>query len=145
MEVVIQDLHKRYGKVHALRGVNLRIRAGMFGLLGPNGAGKTTVMCILATRIPETSGTVHIGPFKLDTEPHKVLEILSYLPQSVNTYRNTSTNWLSGASGCFSAGRGCGSPWALRCSTTRTCSYSMSRLSIWIRTSAGSFGTYFAL
>lgn len=88
MEVRIQNLHKRYGKIHALKDINLEIGQGMFGLLGPNGAGKTTLMRILATLIPKTEGTVRIGPYDLDTEPHKVREILGYLPQSFNTYRN---------------------------------------------------------
>lgn len=88
LEIVIQDLHKRYGKVHALQGIDLRIQTGMFGLLGPNGAGKTTLMRILATLISKSSGTVRIGPYDLATEPHKVREILGYLPQNFNTYRN---------------------------------------------------------
>src|SRR5690606_9385052 len=72
----------------ALQGVSLRIGTGMFGLLGPNGAGKTTLMRILATLIPKSAGSVRIGSYDLETEPHKVREILGYLPQSFNTYRN---------------------------------------------------------
>lgn len=88
LEICIQSLHKHYGKIHALQGVDLRIRTGMFGLLGPNGAGKTTLMRILATLIPKSSGVVRVGPYDLDSEPHKVRELLGYLPQSFNTYRN---------------------------------------------------------
>ena len=88
MQVVIESLYKQYGKVEALRDVNLQIESGMFGLLGPNGAGKTTLMRILATLIPKSAGKVRIGPYDLDTEPHKVRELLGYLPQSFNTYRN---------------------------------------------------------
>lgn len=88
MEIVIQGLEKRYKNVHALRGIDLRIGEGMFGLLGPNGAGKTTLMRILATLIPKSAGSVRVGPYDLDTEPHKVRELLGYLPQSFNTYRN---------------------------------------------------------
>ncbi|NLN27066.1 MAG: ABC transporter ATP-binding protein [Firmicutes bacterium] len=88
MQVVIESLYKQYGKVEALRDVNLQIESGMFGLLGPNGAGKTTLMRILATLIPKSAGKVRIGPYDLDTEPHKVRELLGNLPQSFNTYRN---------------------------------------------------------
>ncbi|MGH8454872.1 MAG: ATP-binding cassette domain-containing protein, partial [Nevskiales bacterium] len=39
----IEDLHKSYGQLQALRGVSFDIRPGeFFGLLGPNGAGKST-------------------------------------------------------------------------------------------------------
>ena len=45
----IRQAHKRFGRVHALDGVDLRIEQGeFFGLLGPNGAGKTTLINLLA-------------------------------------------------------------------------------------------------
>ena len=46
--VVVQDLHKSYGSVDAVRGVDFEIEAGeTFALLGPNGAGKSTTIEIL--------------------------------------------------------------------------------------------------
>ncbi|WP_018543772.1 ABC transporter ATP-binding protein [Streptomyces sp. LaPpAH-108] len=46
--VVVAGLHKRYGDVHAVRGVDFRVAHGeIFALLGRNGAGKTTTMEIL--------------------------------------------------------------------------------------------------
>lgn len=88
MDLIIEGLQKSYGKVVALQGIDLTVRPGMFGLLGPNGAGKTSLMRILATLIPKSKGRVRIGSFDLDREPHKVREILGYLPQAFNTYRN---------------------------------------------------------
>src|SRR5205823_2707590 len=49
------------GSVHALRGMDLRVRRGeVFGLLGPNGAGKSTLVKIIMTVIRPTTaqGTV---------------------------------------------------------------------------------------
>jgi ABC-2 type transport system ATP-binding protein len=64
MPVAIEcrDLRKTYdGKVEAVRGLNLEIRAGeCFGLLGPNGAGKTTTIEILEGLLQPTSGHVSI-------------------------------------------------------------------------------------
>jgi len=41
----LEDVHKTYGEVRAVDGVDLGIDAGqIFGLLGPNGAGKTTTL-----------------------------------------------------------------------------------------------------
>src|SRR6202521_2008915 len=60
--VQCRDLRKTYdGKVEAVRGLNLEIRAGeCFGLLGPNGAGKTTTIEILEGLLEPTSGEVSI-------------------------------------------------------------------------------------
>ncbi|MBT0962666.1 ABC transporter ATP-binding protein [Denitromonas iodatirespirans] len=52
----IAGVHKRYGALKALDGVDLEVRQGeFFGLLGPNGAGKTTLISALAglTRVDE--------------------------------------------------------------------------------------------
>ncbi len=59
--VDVRALVKHYGKVEALRGVDLRVGQGeMFALLGPNGAGKTTLFSILATLRSPTSGEARV-------------------------------------------------------------------------------------
>ena len=46
--IVVSNLTKSYGDVHAVRGVSFDVAEGeVFGLLGPNGAGKTTTVEIL--------------------------------------------------------------------------------------------------
>lgn len=53
----VRGLGKRYGKVEALKGLELTVKSGeMFALLGPNGAGKTTLFSILATLRTPTEG-----------------------------------------------------------------------------------------
>ncbi len=78
------DLHhveKIYkGKVHALRGIEMRVHHGeIFGLLGPNGAGKTTLVKIMMTVVRPTKarGTVLGRPIG-----HKpTLARVGYLPE----------------------------------------------------------------
>jgi ABC-2 type transport system ATP-binding protein len=60
MELVAQlrGAHKRYGKVEALRGVDLDVRAGrLIALLGPNGAGKTTALRLLSGLVRPDQGS----------------------------------------------------------------------------------------
>jgi simple sugar transport system ATP-binding protein len=59
--VEMRNIEKFYGRVHALRGVNLSIRRGeIVGLLGDNGAGKSTLIKVLSGAVPYTSGEIII-------------------------------------------------------------------------------------
>jgi ABC-2 type transport system ATP-binding protein len=69
------NLHKRYGDVHALRGVDLGVDTGsVFGLLGPNGAGKTTAVRILTTLLLPDEGSARVAGIDVVREPGKVRE-----------------------------------------------------------------------
>ena len=61
-EVVIQvtDLHKRFGQVRALDGLDLEVAPGIFGLIGPNGSGKTTLLRTLLGLICPDQGTASV-------------------------------------------------------------------------------------
>jgi len=87
MNIVIQQLCKKYGSKQVLNEINLTLGTGMFGLLGPNGAGKSTLMQILATVIPKTSGEVQIGQYKLGRDEREIRGMLGYLPQEFGVYR----------------------------------------------------------
>ena len=57
----VVDLHKHFGGVRAIDGVDLEISEGAItGLIGPNGAGKTTLFNIIAGVYPPTSGRVYL-------------------------------------------------------------------------------------
>jgi ABC-type multidrug transport system ATPase subunit len=55
----VRALHRRFGPVHAVRGVDLDVRAGeLVGLVGHNGAGKSTLMSMLLGLLPPSEGTI---------------------------------------------------------------------------------------
>ncbi|MHB8300496.1 MAG: ATP-binding cassette domain-containing protein, partial [Dermatophilaceae bacterium] len=57
------DIHKSFGAIEALRGVNLRIAPGeVVGLVGDNGAGKSVLMKILAGRMSRVPWNFGSGP-----------------------------------------------------------------------------------
>ena len=61
LQARLQDAHKRYGKVQALRGVDLELRGGeLLALLGPNGAGKTTAIALLLGLLRPDRGSVSL-------------------------------------------------------------------------------------
>jgi len=66
-------LHKRYGSVEALRGVDLLVERGsVFGLLGPNGAGKTTAVRILTTLLKPDDGSARVVGYDVVREAASV-------------------------------------------------------------------------
>ena len=59
LEVV--NIHKRFGGVHALRGVNLSVhRAQIYHLLGENGCGKSTLIKIISGAQPPDEGRIFL-------------------------------------------------------------------------------------
>jgi ABC-2 type transport system ATP-binding protein len=62
--IEVEQLHKSFGKVHALRGIDFVVPRGtVLGMLGPNGAGKTTAVRVLTTLIRPDSGRATIEGF----------------------------------------------------------------------------------
>jgi daunorubicin resistance ABC transporter ATP-binding subunit len=71
--IAAEGLGKRFGRVHALDGVDLELPAGaVLGVLGPNGAGKTTLVRILATLLKPDRGRARVAGFDVAAHPAAV-------------------------------------------------------------------------
>lgn len=82
-----KGLVKRYGRVEAVSGLDLTVKAGeIFGLLGPNGSGKTTTILMLLGLTEPSAGTVRVLGHDPLTEPLKVKRSVGYLPDAVGFY-----------------------------------------------------------
>lgn len=79
--LMTQRLTKSYGKVRALRGIDLEVRRGeIFGFLGPNGAGKTTTIRCLLDLIRPDGGTARVLGIDPQADPVAVQVRTGYLP-----------------------------------------------------------------
>jgi ABC-2 type transport system ATP-binding protein len=85
--IEIQNLSRRYGKLDAVNGLTLNVRAGKcYGFFGRNGAGKTTTIKCLLNLLRPTAGTVRM--FGLDPRCNEVAvkSRLTYVPDTVAFY-----------------------------------------------------------
>lgn len=85
--ITISDLHKKFGEIQVLKGIDLSIETGVIAILGPNGSGKTTLnKCILGMVFPD-KGTIKVNqqPISKQWEYRKDID---YLPQIANFPNN---------------------------------------------------------
>ena len=89
--IEVRGLRKSYGRVEAVRGVDLRVAVGeVFALLGPNGAGKTTTVEILEGYLARTAGEVSVLGFDPSRNERRFKERIGIVLQStgVDPYLN---------------------------------------------------------
>jgi len=85
----IQGLTKSYGRIRALRGIDLEVRRGeIFGFLGPNGAGKTTTIRCLLDLIRPDSGSARVLGIDPQADPVAMRMRTGYLPGELNLESN---------------------------------------------------------
>ncbi len=82
--IEIKNLHKKFGKLTVLDGLDLEIKTGgIFAILGPNGSGKTTLIkSILGMVIPSKGDIIFKGKSVLQKWEYR--NHLNYLPQIAN-------------------------------------------------------------
>src|SRR5512146_249845 len=89
--IQVQNLHKKFGEVYAVRGVSFEVRAGeIFSLLGPNGAGKSTTISMLACLAQPSQGDASIMGHSIRQDPQGVKAALGVVPQEIALYPDLS-------------------------------------------------------
>ena len=82
--IKINGVHKYFGSLHALKGVDLTIEQGeFFALLGPNGAGKSTLINILAGLIKPSAGNIAVMDFDVVHQYQQARQLLGVVPQEL--------------------------------------------------------------
>lgn len=82
--IEIKGIHKYFGSLHALAGVDLVVEPGEFiGLLGPNGAGKTTLISVLAGLARADSGVARIMGHDVCSEYRAARRSVGVVPQEL--------------------------------------------------------------
>jgi ABC-2 type transport system ATP-binding protein len=85
--IVAKKLEKRFGNIHAVRGIDLEVPAGqVLGFLGPNGAGKSTTMRMITGFLEPTGGTVELEGINLADDPIGAKRTFGYLPEGAPAY-----------------------------------------------------------
>jgi ABC-2 type transport system ATP-binding protein len=83
--LTIENLHKRYGRIQALKNVSFKIQKGrVYGILGPNGSGKSTTLGIVLNVVNRTSGNYSWFGGKVQT--HEALKKVGAIIERPNFY-----------------------------------------------------------
>ncbi|WP_083980304.1 ABC transporter ATP-binding protein [Demequina salsinemoris] len=89
MAIEIQGLHKSFGRVHALRGLDLEAPVGQVtGFLGPNGSGKTTTIRVLLGLLRSDAGTVRLLGGDPWADAVRLHRDIAYVPGDVTLWPN---------------------------------------------------------
>jgi ABC-2 type transport system ATP-binding protein len=101
--VETRGLVKRYGRLMAIKGLDLEVEEGaVFGFVGPNGAGKTTTMRILSTLLRPTSGEAWVAGYSVRRSRREVRRAIGYMPDFFGVYGDMRVwEYLDFFSACY--------------------------------------------
>jgi heme exporter protein A len=89
--ILVQGIHKRFGRKRILRGVDLAVTRGeVVALLGPNGAGKTTLMSIICGLTKPDRGEIELGGASLQRSGHEIRRYIGLVTHAPLLYDNLS-------------------------------------------------------
>lgn len=79
--IKIENIHKRFKKLHALNGINAEFEKGqVISLIGPNGSGKTTLIKSILGLVKPDSGKIFFNSEAI-TETVEYRKNIGYMPQ----------------------------------------------------------------
>ena len=85
--VRLRGLVKSFGRVQAVRGVDLDVGRGRFlGLVGPNGAGKTTLLAMTTALLRPTTGTAEVDGVDVWRDPLAAKRRMGVLPEGLKMF-----------------------------------------------------------
>lgn len=86
--IVVRDVRRSFGQVHAVRSMTFHARPGeVTALIGPNGAGKTTLLLMLASLLAPDTGDIRIHGADPVRDPHGVRRAMGWMPDVLGTWR----------------------------------------------------------
>ena len=82
--IKIEQIHKQFGSLNALNGIDLTIEQGeFFALLGPNGAGKSTLINLIAGLLKPSSGKISVMGHDVVNDYQAARMALGVVPQEL--------------------------------------------------------------
>lgn len=86
MKLTVEHVSKRYGKLTAVKDMNVVFTPGIIGLLGANGSGKTTLLRMLVDVLPNDEGKILFNDVDINQQRGKYLAEVGYMPQHLGMY-----------------------------------------------------------
>ena len=89
MDIVVENITKRYGAQKAVDKVSFNVKTGeVLGFLGPNGAGKTTTMKAITCYLAPNAGDIKVGGFSIWENPEEIKKNIGYLAETNPLYHD---------------------------------------------------------
>lgn len=86
MNLVFDNVTKKYGDLTALNSFSYTFSSGVYGLLGPNGAGKSTMMNLIVGNIKLSSGTIQYNGQNTIELGADYRKLIGFMPQQQGIY-----------------------------------------------------------
>ena len=89
MDIVVQNVTKKFGTQKALDNVSFTVKTGeILGFLGPNGAGKTTTMKAITCFLMPNEGDIKVGGYSIKENPDEIKRNIGYMPENNPLYKD---------------------------------------------------------